>query len=123
MVRLHPGSLTGLLVQWEDAGLAHRKSGFDSPAVHCLEGSSSNGKIPAWRAGDPGSTPGESTAKEGSRIRLAGLLWKGSSPQGDEGSTPLPSALTPMVKGTSSLASNEQFQVRILVGVLMVVVV
>ena len=25
---------TGLLVQWEDAWLATRKSGFDSPVVH-----------------------------------------------------------------------------------------
>src|SRR6266446_4548721 len=32
---------------------------------------------------------------EGSRIRLAGPLWKGGSPNGDEGSTPLPSARRP----------------------------
>jgi hypothetical protein len=24
----------GLLVQWDDAGIARRRSGFDSPAVH-----------------------------------------------------------------------------------------
>jgi hypothetical protein len=32
---------------------------------------------------------------EGSRIRLAGPHWKGGSPKGDEGSTPLPSARRP----------------------------
>ena len=39
-------------------------------------------------------------------------------PRGDEGSTPLPSALTPVVKRTSCLTSNETFRVRLLVGVL-----
>src|SRR5436190_18991240 len=33
-VRLPPRSLHGLLVQREDAGVASRRLGFDSPAVH-----------------------------------------------------------------------------------------
>jgi hypothetical protein len=66
----------GLLVQRDDAGIARRRSGFDSPAVHCtqaetLKGPSSSGTTPARQAGDPGSTPGGSTRTEGSRIRFA----------------------------------------------------
>lgn len=38
---------------------------------------------------------------------------------GEKGSTPLPSAFTPMVKRTSRLASNEGFRVQLLVGVLL----
>ena len=51
MVRVHPGSLDdGLLVQGNDAGSARRKSGFNSPAVHCATGS--------WSKGDDTSPAG-----------------------------------------------------------------
>jgi hypothetical protein len=40
-------------------------------------------------------------------------------PQGRQGSNPSPSALAPMVKRISCLASNEAFRVQILVGVLL----
>ena len=47
-------------------------------------GLSSKGKIPAWRAGDPGSTPGRSTDTEGSRITVGRAIlerwfsiWRG----------------------------------------------
>ena len=49
-------------------------------------------------------------------VGRAALLRRFST--GDEGSTPLPSALAPMVKRRSFLASNEGFRVRVLVGVL-----
>ena len=65
----------GLLVQRDDAGIASRRSGFDSPAVHSagsvIEGPWSKGMTSPWRGGDPGSTPGGSTRTEGSRIRFA----------------------------------------------------
>ena len=51
----------GLLVQWEDAGIARRESGFESPAVHYKWAHGPTGKTPAWRAGNPGSIPGGST--------------------------------------------------------------
>src|SRR5262245_29232571 len=107
MVRVHPGSLFGLLVQREDAGVACRKSEFKSPAVHYHSGPWSNGKTPARQVGDPGSTPGGSTAIR--KVARYGLLGHGANvvlPRGDEGSTPLPSAHAPMVKRTSYLASN-----------------
>lgn len=54
----------GCWSNWDDAGFACRQSGFESPAVHSLmiaTGSWSNGTTLAWRAGNPGSTPGGST--------------------------------------------------------------
>ena len=50
----------GLLVQWDDAGSARRKSGFNSPAVHSM-GCWSNGKTPGLHPGNRGSTPRRST--------------------------------------------------------------
>ena len=99
----------GLLVQRDDTGIAGRKSGFDSPAVHCTHsldrprsdeatGPSPNGRVPPWRGGGPGSTPGGSTAghRYGSwkvaGYRLAGPLCSCGFPAGNEDSTPLPSA-------------------------------
>ena len=47
----------GLLVQQEDAGFACRKSGCESPAVHCRPGGETE-IIPRFERGVPGSTPG-----------------------------------------------------------------
>lgn len=63
----------------DDAWFAPRKSGFNSPAVHskplaALQGLWSNGTTPAWRAGDPGSTPGGSTATEATASGYAALV-------------------------------------------------
>ena len=77
----------------------------------------SNGQTLLLQSRDQGSIPWRSTRMEGSRIRLAGPIWNVGSPQGDEGSTPLPSAHAPVVKRTSCLASNEAFRVRLLAGV------
>src|SRR4051812_34948702 len=47
----------GPLVQRNDTGIARRRSGFDSPAVHCLDGTTgpwSSGTTPPWRGGEPG---------------------------------------------------------------------
>jgi hypothetical protein len=104
-VRLLGPRLPGLEVLRPHAALVRRRSGFDSqldlcidfggactdgarvPRTHPAMGSTpivstasrglwSNGKTPAWRAGDAGSTPAGSTRcpldTEGSRIRLAG---------------------------------------------------
>ena len=79
MVRFHPGSLTkhGRLVQREDAWLATRRSGFDSPAGPLkVMGSWSNGTTPPWRGGNPSSILGGSThlrkvAGDGSPGRFA----------------------------------------------------
>jgi hypothetical protein len=45
--------LSGLLVQWEDAGVAIRQSGFNSPAVHSLHFRS----IPSVGLSVPGRLP------------------------------------------------------------------
>ena len=86
-------TIHGLLVQREDAWLATRKSGFDSPAGPLIKtGSWSNGKTSGWQSEDPGSTPGGSTER-----KVAGYGWPGRSAKAvlarrDEGSNPLPSA-------------------------------
>ena len=111
--------LFGLLVEWEDADFARRKSGFNSPAVHCT-GLWSNGTTPAWRAGDPGSIPGGSTETEATASGYATLVANqggGRSPVLRVRLSPLPLE-TPMVKRISRLASNEGFRVQLLVGVL-----
>ena len=93
--------------------------GVRVPGGPLTTGSWSNGTIPARQAGDPGSTPGGSTA----RRKVAGYGWPGRSAKaalriGDEGSNPLPSAHAPMVKRTSCLVSTEAVRVRLLLGVL-----
>ena len=63
-VQFPDGPLTehGRLVQREDAWLATRRSGFDSPAGPLNEtGSWSNGTTPPWRGGNPSSILGGST--------------------------------------------------------------
>jgi hypothetical protein len=59
----------------------HLAEGFDSSCLHCfILGSSSNGRIPVRQTGGLGSTPsGSISSLEGSRIRLAGPLWKSGS--------------------------------------------
>jgi hypothetical protein len=76
-----------------------------TPGLHPGNDSSSPSGIIDWAAGPTGRrrscTPEmrvrlpRGPLTEGSRIRLAGPLWKGGSPYGDEGSTPLPSARRP----------------------------
>src|SRR5205823_13511854 len=76
-----------------------------TPGLHPGNDGSSPSGIIDWAAGPTGRrrscTPEmrvrlpRGPLTEGSRIRLAGPLWKGGSPNGDEGSTPLPSARRP----------------------------
>jgi hypothetical protein len=78
----------------------------------------SNGQTLLSHGRDQGSIPWRSTD-----WKVAGYGWPGRSGtsvprEGDEGSTPLPSAWTPVVKRTSCLPSKEAFRVRLLVGVL-----
>ncbi len=74
----------GLLVQQQDACLARRRSGCDSPAVHWrTTGPWSNGTTPPSRGGDPGSTPGGSTASArsmGSWSNRRTPPWRGGGP-------------------------------------------
>jgi hypothetical protein len=65
--------------------------GFDPHPLDCM-GSWSNGKTPAWRAGNAGSTPAGSTGygRQPATACRAGLLNR--RPQGHEGSNPSPSA-------------------------------
>ena len=97
-----------------------------------LMGSWSNGKTPLWHGGNRGSTPRDSTdirkvAGYGLPGRFAKpcdlrVMWVQipclpltTADHASHGARAVPS---PMVKRTSSLASNEVFQVRVLVGVL-----
>ena len=74
MVRVHPGSFDdGLLVQGDDAGSARRKSGFNSPAVHCKAGS--------WSKRDDTSSAGWESGFESRWVhsvrKVAGYGWPG----------------------------------------------
>jgi hypothetical protein len=98
------------------------------------EGSWSNGKTPVRQTGNPGSIPGGSTE---TKWKVAGyglpgrfakpcdlrVMWVQipclpltTADHASHGARAVPS---PMVKRTSSLASNEVFRVRVLVGLLM----
>ena len=131
MVRFHPGSL---LQKWSVGVLAAHLLGKEEDRVRFPDGPLddagrwSNGKTLGLHPGNRGSIPRRSTGSE-MRLRkvagygLPGRFAKRVLPRGDEGSTPLPSAWcaglrAPMVKRRSCLASNEEFQVRLLVGVL-----
>ena len=84
----------GLLVQGEDAGIAGRKLGFDSPGVHYRGPivQREDASLADWKFGFK-SRWVHSSAGSGRRT-------------------------TPMVKRTSSLSSNEALRVRLLLGVL-----
>ncbi len=117
----------GLLVQRDDAGIARRKSGFDSPAVHSVS--------VVDRAHGPTGRhrPGVAEIRvqlpvgpleDFSGRKAAGYGWPGPVASGCALAgvrvriprLPLSIASVPMVKWRSRLGPNETFRVRFLVG-------
>jgi hypothetical protein len=73
----------GLLVKREDAWLATRKSGFDSPAVHLVRDSRADTPLPSPLAGEGPGVKGASRGRKESSLdtkrKVAGYGWPGRS--------------------------------------------